>query len=313
MKLNKLCAVAFASLALTACSDYKDMEYPDFLGSVNTAAGVTVSLPSTLSVYENQTVFNVPVEVTGETNGKVVVNVQVKEITVDGTEPAKPVENFNITSTTVNIPAGEAKGSIECTNVWEQGVINKDRTFEITILSAEGATVSSQKTCIVTIVNSDDAYTMLLGQWKMSAETLFEPGGPVEYNLTMKTPDPTDEYYGKELYLFGLLNYDFLYVPLSYSFDEETGKVSLAIMPGEFATTSTVKFNGIGDCVLVSQNAYLPQQMKFGEPIELTLNEEKTEITAPEDAEFFLSILPYPALNSNLGYLDGWNKIKFTR
>lgn len=236
MKLNKILAFAVAALAMTACSDDKVEDYPSFLGGVNTASGVTVSLPQTFEADENEQPFYLPVEVTGEANGKIVVNVEVKELTSTpaNTEPAKPIEHYNITAKTVNIPGDEKTGYVEIYPVWEPGVINDDRVFEISITSAQGATVGNA-TCRVTIVNIDDAYTSMCGTWKLTG--IDRNGAEQTYNINMKTVAAGSEDYGSVLYGFGIFGEsDYLLPFTDFEFDEVTGQGTVKLGVGEMMT-----------------------------------------------------------------------------
>lgn len=238
MKLNKILVIALAALTFTACSDDNDAsDYPGFLGGVNTESGVTVDMEdATFSAGENESPFYIPVVVNGERNGKVVVNVEVKEIT-DGpdTEPAKEVEHYNITSKSINIPAEDNTGFIEVCPVWEQGVINDDRVFEITITSAQGATVGNLATCKVTIENSDNPYTMMCGNWVLTG--VDRDGAEVRYNIKLNTPSASSEDYGSFLYGFGIFGEsDYLLPLMDFQYDEVTGKGTMKIGIGQMMT-----------------------------------------------------------------------------
>ncbi|MBD5255148.1 MAG: hypothetical protein HDS53_03590 [Barnesiella sp.] len=317
MKLNKFFAVALAVLTLTSCDHDTAEDYPKLLGSVNTTSGVTVSLPATFSANENQIPFNLPIEVTGTTNGKVVVTVETKQLVSvpEGLEPAVEGEHYNITSYTVNIGPEETTGYIEISPVWIQGELNDDRVFEVSITSVQGATVGN-KSCEVTIVNVDDPYTATLGKWTLECTTMFTNGDNGPFTVTMSTPDPIKEaeYYGHELYAFGLKGISYIYLPLSYELDEETQKAKLSIMMGTFATTSTINFGFTG--VVVTADNY-PVPSGFGNDIELTYGvDEEAGIEyyeAPADAKCVLAVMPYPALNQVAGAWDGWTGIRLTR
>lgn len=236
MKLNKIFAVALAVLAMTSCDDNNAEDYPTFLGSVNSASGVTVGLPATFSVNENEIPAFIPVTVTGEANGKVVVTVQVKELasTPADTEPAKLGEHFNITSYTVNIPAGETQGFIEMTPVWETGVINDDRVFELSIVKVEGASVSNAD-CQVTLVNVDDPYTSMCGTWTLRG--VDRSGEAIAYRLNVTTVDPSSEDYGHVLYGFGMFGEsDYLLPLVNFEFDEVSGTGTVEIGYGYMMT-----------------------------------------------------------------------------
>ena len=133
----------------------------------------------------------------------------------------------------------------------------------------------------MTIENVDDAYTMMLGNWVFTGVSQFEPGGTETYNLSMKTPDPVleAEYYGHELYAFGINGYDFLYIPFSFAYDEETDT-----MDGP----------------------------SFGPNMPVTTPDFDHIVFDPA-TEFFLAVMPYPALNRIAGYFAGWNQMTLER
>lgn len=312
MKLNKIFAVALAALTMTACSDDDKLE-------LNTASGVTVAMEdATFTIGENVDIFNVPIEVTGEANGIITVTVQVKEGPANPddpehpTQPAKEDVNYIITSKTVNIPAGDKTFGIEIRNNWEQGVINDDYVFELTIVDVKGATLGAQKSTVVTIENVDDAYTMMCGKWTFTGEHLFNPVGMQTYTLTMKTPDPVEEaqYYGHELYAFGIRGQDFLYIPFTFAYDEDTEEISMELIAGDLCTTSLVNFTGLGSCALVAATEY--NLSGFGENVPVTVPDFDHIVFDPT-TEFFLAVMPYPALNSIEGYWGGWSNMTLER
>ena len=303
MKLYKYFAFALALLSLSACDDNNVEDYPGFLGAVNTASDVTVDLDPTFSFNENQTMVYVPVNVSGTTNGKIVVTVEVKEAVEN---PAKEVENYNITSKTINIPEGEATGYVEITPVWEQGVINDDRKFSMTITKVEGATVGNAN-CDLTIVNVDDAYTMMAGSWTMTAIDRTT-GQEVSMVLNMKTLEPSSEYYGTELDAFNLKGLSYLYIPFEFAYDEASKQISLELMAGSFATTGIINFTGIGECIVASSTAY--PDLGANVPLEVVGYDE---IIFPEDATFTLAVMPYPALNQISGHWGSWKRMHMTR
>lgn len=311
MKLTKYIGVALAVLALSSCESNNVEDYPTLLGPVNTKAGVTVSVDPTYNVNENEKMVEIPVNVTGETNGKVVVTVSVKQTAVNpGAEGAKEVEHYNITSKTINIPEGETTGFLEVTPVWEPGVINADRQFEVTITSAQGATVAAEKTCLVTIVNVDDAYTMMVGKWTLTAESAFGAGAYTTV-IDLQTLPAGDPDYGTELDGFGFkAGASYTYLPLSFEYDEASQQMNVSIMTGVLATTSIINFTGLGQCVVATSSDTSKQG--FGPDIVAT-TANFDEIIFPEDEFCLLVVLPYPAMNQILGFWDGWKNIKLTR
>lgn len=326
MKLNKLFAVALAVVTLTSCDHDTAEDYPTLLGPVNTASGVTVSLPATFSANENQIPFNLPIEVTGTTNGKVVVTVQTKQLVSvpEGLEPAVEGEHYNVTSYTVNVAPGETEGYIEISPVWIQGELNDDRVFEVSITGVQGATVGN-KTCEVTIANIDDPYTAMFGKWKFTSKGCTS-SVTNEYTLTIGGPDPSDEdYYGKELYAYGLRGVSYVFLPLNFEYDAEKGEPVISIQVASFATESLINFSGLGQCVVVGmQNPSSPSD-PFGDDIPMTYSvaEDGTETFTdatidPEDEDsmgtpWYLGVMPYPALNTCYGNWGGWVGISLSR
>lgn len=314
MKFNKIFAVALAVLAMTSCDDNNAEDYPEFTGKVNTAAGVTVSLPSTFTANENEVPFNIPVTLSGQANGKVVVTVKAKEtvqLPVD-TEPAKEQEHYIFTSYTINIPAGETTGYFEVMPVWIQGEINDDRVFDLEIVAVQGATVSNDE-CLVTIANVDDAFTAMYGKWKFTAAACTN-GVDLEYTLTIGGPDPSDEeYYGKELYAYGLRGLSYIFLPLNFEYNKETGERTISIQQGTLATTSLINFTGLGQCIVAGSES----TSGFGAdiPMVYTAAENGTETIAMQNMEqsWYLVVMPYPAMNEIYGHWGGWKGITLTR
>ena len=316
MKLKNIFAVALAVLALTSCDHDTAEDYPAFLGKVNTAQGVSVSLPATFTAQENEAPFQVPVEVSGKTNGKVVVTVQTKEKTnlPEDFEPAKEKEHYIFTTYTVNIAPDETTGYFEVMPVWIKGEINDDRVFEMTIVSVQGATIGN-KTCDVTIENVDDAYTAMFGKWSFKSDKCTS-SVVNEYTLTISGPDPSDEYYGKELYAYGLRGLNYVFLPLNFEYDKETGERHISIQVASFATDGLINFSGLGSCVVVGFQD--PQNGIFGDDIECkyTFDEEskvETIAAVDRDAPWYLGVMPYPALNECYGNWGGWVGITLSR
>lgn len=314
MKLNKIFAVALAVVALTSCDHDSADDYPKMLGGVNSAAGVTVSLPATFTAKENEMPFRIPVTVTGETNGKVIVTVQAKELTQlpADTEPAKETEHYIFTSYKINIPAGETTGYFEVMPVWIQGEINDDRVFELSIVKVEGATASNSD-CQVTIANVDDPYTAMYGKWKFKADACTS-GLEKEYTLTMSGPDADSEYFGTELYAYGIRGMNYLFLPLNFEYNAETGEKILSLQVGTFVTDGLINFSGLGSCIVAGCEDI---SAGFGDdiPMTYTVAEDGTETIAMTNMNqaWYLAVMPYPALDQIAGHWGGWKGISLTR
>lgn len=307
MKLNKLFAIALAALTMTACADDDE--------NLNSASGVTVNMAKpSMEVRENGSIFNVMMDVTGKANGPIVVYV---ETTPAGTDPAVDNENYIVTSKKIIIPAGETSAGVEISPI-DNDEENETRTFNVTITRVEGGAVGSQATCTVGLRDNDsDPYEKMTGQWTMQCSSVFTSGTDGPFTLNVQTPDPEEEeeYYGHELYGFGLKGFDFIYLPLSFAYNEITDEVSLEIMTGEFATTSLINFGFNG--IVVGSSVYVPGQMNFGENIPLTHGIDEAAgieyYEADSEAMFLLTVLPYPSLDQAAGYWDGWGDIRIER
>ncbi len=311
MKAIKYFAIALATLSLSACSDDNNAEdYDSFLGAVNTASGVTVEMDPTFTINENVSIFKVPVKVNGTTNGKVVVTVGVTagpSSEANETEDAVEGVNYVLTSATINIPEGSDVGYFECTNVWEQGVINYDRVFTMTITDVKGATIGSQKDCVVTIANIDDAYTMMLGTWKFTGYNVFE-GETEEYTMTMTALESDDPDYGSRFECFGFYG-SYVFMPLSFDYDVDTETITVKVLSGEFASWYTWTVSSTS-CIMITNTSTSKTGFGADEETVATFNSIKP---VNENAYFMIDFMPYPAMNSILGYYDGWTNYELSR
>lgn len=317
MKVIKYFAIALATLSMAACStDNNPYDYDGFLGGVNSATGVTVEMNPTFTINENVDVFKVPVKVTGKTNGKVVVTVGVKpgpSSAANETEDAVEGVNYVLTSATVNIPEGSDEGYVECTNIWETGVINDDRVFTMTITDVQGATLGAQKDCVVTIANIDDPYTSMCGVWKLKAKNM-STGAPVEYNITIKTVDPSDPDYGSALYGFGFAGESDYLIPFSeFEFDPVTMTGTMEIGYG-WMMTDGIAFNyGLAApafpvCMYRSGNSVTTDMQKI-----CTFDGNYNVVNIPQDANIFAGLY-YTTTMAFSGYSVGWiGEIELTR
>lgn len=310
MKLNKIFAITLAAVALTGCTEDPDL----FLGGVNTENGVTVAMGnSTFATEESEEFCYVPITVTGNTNGKVEVTVEVTTATPgQGEENATEGTHFAITSKTINIAEGENTGFLEIHNLWETGVINNDRVYNITITKAKGATIGDPATCTVTIANSDSPYTMLLGNWKFTGVNMFD-GKDVEVTLKMVAPSSSSEYYGSELYLTGIFGRTEMYIPFTdFDFDVESGTGTMELGYGSFMSDYLWTVND-QDCVLVLMglNGTTPT---LNAQATCTFNEDMNEIVVPETAKVVGGWYTYPAFQYlGMNSAGVYRNIKITR
>lgn len=313
MKLNKIFAIALAALTLTACSDDDDN---NFLGGVNTASGVTVEMGnSQFTTMENEEFFYVPIAVNGETNGKVVVTVEIRQATPgENQEGATEGKDYVVTSKTVNIAAGETTGFVEVSNNWESGVINPDRVFDVTIVKASGAQIGSQASCTVVIGNADNPYTMLCGKWNLKA--IDRKGNEVDLNLTLKTPAADSDAFGNELWLPGVMgDADYMIRFTDFTYNEETGGGSMKLGYGTLMTDN-LAFN-YGDPVGVAYPLMLGRNsagnLTMNLDVECTFDAEMKEIVIPADAVIVGGLFSNDT-DEFTGYTIGqYSSIKLTR
>ncbi len=238
MKYIKLFMLLAVTAFFAACSDDDS--------SWNTNEDVTVSMAQTeIKVKEGVGLFNVPIAVTGETNAPVKVNVSVRE---SGSNPATKDVNYMVTDTTIYISG--TTGNVEIKTV-DDADINEDRTFEVYIVSAEGAKLGSNvSTTVVLRDNDSEFYEKLQGNWTLNC--LNSSGAATTFAVTVTGGDEDSEDYNKTLYMTGLAGYSWVEVKLSYSYDKATGVGSVAFDDlGNYYCATDVNF-GLGYTCAVS-------------------------------------------------------------
>ena len=191
---------------------------------------------------ESVGLVKVPIKVEGEANGPVSVTVEVKET---GSNPAKENVHYYITTKTIKISDNTGNVELECV---DDDKINDDRTFEISIVSAKGATVGSNATTAVTLRDNDtEFYEKLQGSWVMNCT--FNDA-PTKWDVKIVgATDENDKDYNKVLYITGMLGYQWTTAKLSYDFDKATGKGSVAFdYLGQYNFAEGVNFTGLGVC-----------------------------------------------------------------
>ena len=241
MKYIKLFMLMAAVTLLGACSSDDD--------SWNSAADVTVGMQSqTMTVSEGKGIFNVPVVLSGETNGNVFVTVEVEEV---GTNPAKEDVNYYVTDKTINITDGT--GNVEIETV-DNDDINDPRTFKVTIVDAKGAEIAENAASTTITLKDNDAefYSKLQGKWKMTG--VDRDGEAVSWDVTIKgAADETEADFNKVLYITGINGEPTCEAPLTYSYDKTTKTGSVAFRMGE-DVMAAFNFSGIGPHYIVPFN-----------------------------------------------------------
>lgn len=208
-----LAAVVF----LGSCDETADESTP-----WNTASGVTVSMKSaTASPKENQNIINIPIEVSNNANGKVKVKIAVK---ATGDNPATEDEHYYVT--TKDIVISDSIGNVEVKLV-DDDEINDPRTFEVSIVSVEHASVGEIASTLVTIRDNDsEIYDRLQGTWIMTGEQDTQSGTEeVSWKVTITgASNESESDYNKRLYISGMNDYSATTAQLSFYYDETTKK-----------------------------------------------------------------------------------------
>ena len=214
MKYIKLFMLLAVTAFFAACSDDD--------ASWNTNADVTVEMGKTeVKVKEGVGLFNVPIVVNGETTAPVRVHVSVKE---SGANPAKKDVNYMVTDTTIVVSDGAGKVEIKTVDDDE---INENRTFEVYIVSADGAKVgANSSTNVVLRDNDSEFYEKLQGVWKMKC--VDTDGAAKEWSVIVTGGDEESEDYNHYLYVSGMMGYDWTMAVLKYDYDKATKQGSLA-------------------------------------------------------------------------------------
>lgn len=236
MKLYKYLLISLAALCFTACSD-DDNDW-------NTAAGVTVSMKEAqMDVIESMGIFGVPIEVTGNPNGPVQVTVEVAE---NGVGPAMENVHYIVTSKTINISASEKVGQVEIETIddWD---INDPRSFTVTIKNVEGASVGSIGTTTVNLIDEDDQpYNLMRGTWILTGYDA--DNNPVELPISIETPKPGTNEYGKKLYAYGVGPSGACWIPFKFKYNEVDQSCTVSIPLNSFMSgTSDNELFNFGD------------------------------------------------------------------
>ena len=233
MKYIKLFMLLAVTAFFAACSDDD--------ASWNSNADVTVEMGKTeVKVKEGAGLFNVPIVVKGETTAPVRVHVSMRE---SGSNPAKKDVNYIVTDTTIVISDGAGKVEIKTVDDDE---INENRTFEVYIVSADGAKVgANSSTTVVLRDNDSEFYEKLQGVWKM--KYVDANGAAKEWSVTVTGGDEESEDYNHYLYVSGMMGYDWTMAVLKYDYDKATKQGSLAFDElGDYVFADGVDF-GLGN------------------------------------------------------------------
>lgn len=283
MKYFKLFLLVAAIAFFGSCSDDKETQ--------NTNSDVVVEMESpTFSAKESAGSVKVPIKVTGKTNGKVYVTMEVKEC---GKNPAKKDVHFYVADTTITI--SDEIGYVEYRAV-DDKEMNEDRTFQFVIKEAKGAKIGAQNTTTVTIVDNDNApYDRLQGEWTLSAKDADGQGD--SFTVTITEPaqfneDGTENHeYGKILYMDGFMGLNagdgINMIKLKFSYNEMTMQGYVAFDCSESYTLFTNEFTGIGEADVKVRNADDSNSPLFG-----SWDSDFTTVTFTPGSGIMLSVYP---------------------
>lgn len=236
----KIVPFFFVAFFLIACDD----ESP-----LNTAYAIVGMEKAEYNVKENKGLFTIPLVATGERNGDINVTVAVATTSGNCIED----EHFMVTAKTLTIPA-----STDCVNVEiktiDDRVINEDRSFVISIVSAQGATIDTQanQTMVTLLDNDNIPYDRMGGIWVVTAMNALDESGmskPVSWRTTLSTiVDDEEEGYGKDIVMSPWMMWnnatyeDVLDIvhTLSFHYNESTQSATIDLRLGEVMASGFV-------------------------------------------------------------------------
>lgn len=194
MKFSKIFAIGLAAITMTACSDDDN--------KMNTEQDAVVSLGLTqmeVDEDDNGSIYNIPVNITGERNGNVKVTLEVTE------EDAIEDVHFYVTTKTLTIGEDDNYINFEFHPTGDD-VVNEDRKFSVSIVNAEGASIGNDKTCQITLLDDDkymlEIYPKLLGSYTFSATA--SNGADVRQTWTMAGVEEGEPGFPHVAYITGL-------------------------------------------------------------------------------------------------------------
>ena len=185
MKYTKIFMALLMALFMVACSDDDD--------AINTNQITLGFEKEAIVVKENVGYFNVPIKIAGYRNGNVKVNVVATPVGENG---AVEDVNYMITDKSLqllseNDTTDNATLNIQIKTIDDQE-INENRSFNLEITSAEGATITT-KNIQITLRDNDAAfYEKFFGKWTLKY-TVEGASGVEVVEKTMVISGPTDE------------------------------------------------------------------------------------------------------------------------
>lgn len=243
MKYIKLFMLLAVVSLFAACSSDDDF-------NTNEA---TVSFASdSVVTKESAGLVNIPINVTGLRNGNVTVTVKAEEV---GTNPAKEDVNYMITTKTINLKADTLKSGVMNVEVKmvDDSEINDNRSFKLTIVSANGAKVGTNASAVVVIRDNDAAfYEKFFGKWKLTGKQ-YDGESTTDFSKDVTITGVTDEDNADYDNILTATGSGLLNVGVSldcewhfrYSFNKETKQGTLGFICGEQIASYGTKYQWV--------------------------------------------------------------------
>lgn len=247
MKILKLFSIGVIACSVVSCSDSEEF---------NTAGNVSVEMVETsIRLSEDQlssSTFNyIPVVVKGEANGPIRVNI---ELTPVGDNGAVSGVNYIMTSTSIIIPSGSTTGAFQ---YYPKGdsEINDDRSFIAKIVSVEGASIGSNNTTEVTLVDNEGLipiyYSGLAGKWNAVYNSMYD--GPIQGEPTIEVVKDGEAGYGSTVIFKDFPDKSFTTVG-SFGIDGVNQIITVSIECGQTIGEFISSKNGKGSVFLAPFN-----------------------------------------------------------
>lgn len=299
-------------MLLASCSDSVDY---------NTGKAVVQFKSTSVEVKENKEILYVPLEVAGEQNGVIELDVQI----IENDPNCKKDEAFIVTSTHLNIPANKQEVSLEIF-LTDDHEINPDRTFQLMLSDVKGAAIGEGKLANVTIKdNDDDPYERLGGTWVITADNLLadQPGTVTSWETKLICKEEGESGYYHDIIMSPWASWDgtipvfdeegqTLVHPMTFHLNSATGVVTLDLPLGSIMAHDVDFGQGEGGIDLSKATVRSATAgmtgLVFNGTVTATVNEDFDEIN------FNLPV--YGIIFSNAGspysYFLGFDKIKMT-
>ncbi|MCD8032638.1 MAG: hypothetical protein LUF85_17905 [Bacteroides sp.] len=158
MKYNKFLLLTCLSLLMIACSDDDE--------KTNTTSATIQFEERELEIKESANLVQIPLVITGETNGTIQIKVTMKE----NSSNFKLDEDIIITSEYITVPAGVETVNFETRLIVENIEMEMGRYITFEIEEVKGATKGANTTCTLNIEENN----LLEGTYTMSGYNVFD-------------------------------------------------------------------------------------------------------------------------------------------